>query len=66
LGVEGLTKDKKGRGEFRTISLPASLVEQIGIFIEEFKYWPTKTDFVREAVIDKLEKYREKLRARET
>ena len=51
------TKDKKGRGEFRTVSLPAPLVERVEKVIEEFKYWPTKTDFVREAVLEKIEKY---------
>jgi hypothetical protein len=41
-------------------------VKRVEVFIEEFRYWPTKTDFVREAVIEKLEKYKEKPRARET
>ena len=55
LGIS--TKDKKGRGEFRTVSLPAPLVKRVEKVIEEFKYWPTKTDFVREAVLEKIEKY---------
>ena len=52
-----MTKDSKGRGEFRTISLPAPLIEKVEEIIEKFEYWPTKTDFIREAVLDKLEKY---------
>jgi len=56
-----LTKDSKGRGEFRTISLPAPLIERVEKVIEEFKYWPTKTDFIREAVLEKLEKYNKDL-----
>jgi Arc/MetJ-type ribon-helix-helix transcriptional regulator len=56
-----LTKDSKGRGEFRTISLPAPLIERVEKVIEKLKYWPTKTDFVREAVLEKLEKYNKNL-----
>jgi len=37
--------------------LPVHLVKQVEKIIEEFKYWPTKTDFVREAVLEKMEKY---------
>jgi Arc/MetJ-type ribon-helix-helix transcriptional regulator len=59
----GLDREK-GRGEFRTISLPALLVERVETLIEELKFWPTKTDFVREAVIEKLERYREELEAK--
>jgi Arc/MetJ-type ribon-helix-helix transcriptional regulator len=57
---------EKSRGEFRTISLPASLVERVETLIKELKYWPTKTDFIREAVLEKLEKYREELEAKKT
>lgn len=50
---------RKGRGEFRTVSLPTRLVEEVEKVVEELGYWPTKTDFVREAVLQKLQKYRE-------
>ena len=47
----------KGRGEFRSVSLPAALVEEVEKAVERLGFWPTKTDFVREAVIQKLGKY---------
>jgi hypothetical protein len=40
-------------------------LDHVEKIIEEFRYWPTKTDFVREAVLEKLEKYREQLEAKE-
>jgi len=59
-----LTKERKGRSEFRTVSLPAQLVEQVEKIIQEFRYWPTKTDFIREAVIQMLERYKRELKQR--
>lgn len=49
----------RGRGVFSTISLPTSLVEEVERIVEEFGYWPRKTDFVREAVVQKMERYKE-------
>jgi len=57
-------KDWGGRGQFSTISLPTSLINEVERIVEEFKYWPRKTDFVREAVIEKLERYRKELEER--
>jgi len=57
-------KEKKGRGRFRTISLPAPLVERVEEFVSGLRYWPTKTDFVREAVLEKLEKYKRELESK--
>lgn len=61
-----MAKEKRGRGEFRTVSLPSKLVEAVEKVVSEFKYWPTKTDFVREAVMEKLEKYNPKNRMQQT
>ena len=58
-----MVKAGKGRGHFSTISLPTSLVEEVEKIVEGFEYWPTKTDFIREAVLEKLEKYRKELDA---
>lgn len=58
-------KEKKGRGEFRTISLPSSLVESVEKVVSDLRYWPTKTDFVREAVLEKMERYGGRPRTRE-
>jgi len=30
-----------------------------------FRYWPTKTDFVREAVLEKLEQFKKEIEKRE-
>jgi len=59
-----LVKEKKGRGTFRTVSLPAQLVEAVERVVRDFEYWPTKTDFIREAVLEKLEKYSRNLKER--
>ena len=60
-----MPRGSKGRGEFRTISLPSPLVDEVEKVVENLRYWPTKTDFVREAVLEKLEKYRNELRPQE-
>lgn len=41
----------KRRGDFRSVSLPAALVDEAERIGKELGYWPTKTDFIREAVI---------------
>ena len=50
---------KRERGVFSTISLPTSLVDEVERVVDEFGYWPRKTDFVREAVVQKMERYKE-------
>lgn len=52
-----MVKAKRGRGHFSTVSLPTPLVETVEKVVKEFKYWPTKTDFIREAVLEKMERY---------
>ena len=49
---------KKGRRAFSSVSLPTPLVEKIEEVIDELGYWPTKTAFVREASLEKLDKHR--------
>jgi Arc/MetJ-type ribon-helix-helix transcriptional regulator len=46
--------------------LPSKLVKRVEKTVREFKYWPTKTDFVREAVLEKLEKYENRLESEKT
>jgi len=58
-----LQDKKKGRGKFRTISLPAPVVDEVEKVLGKLQYWPTKTDFVREAVLEKLEKYKRNLKS---
>ena len=59
-------KEKKGRCEFRTVSLPSSLAYEVEKVVGNLGYWPTKTDFVREAVLEKLEKYSDRESKRST
>jgi len=49
---------KNGRGQFSTISLPTPLIQEVDKIVKEWRYWPTKTDFVREAVLQRLATYR--------
>ena len=51
-------RKRRKEARFATISLPVRLVEEIEHIVETVGYWPTKTDFVREAVIEKLERFK--------
>lgn len=57
-------KRRKG-ANFATISLPVRLIEEIEHIVETVGYWPTKTDFIREAVVEKLERFRKEQEERE-
>lgn len=46
---------EKAKREFSSVSLPAPLVEKIEEVVNELGYWPTKTAFVREAAVEKLD-----------
>ncbi|MEM2129078.1 MAG: ribbon-helix-helix domain-containing protein [Candidatus Bathyarchaeia archaeon] len=52
---------EKGRAPYSSISLPASLMEEVEEVVRRMGYWPTKTAFIREAVIEKLERYKREL-----
>ena len=49
---------KRNRQAFSSVSLPTALLEKIEEVVGELGYWPTKTAFVREASLEKLNKYR--------
>ena len=57
-------RKRRKEARFATISLPVRLVEEIEHIVETVGYWPTKTDFVREAVVEKLELFRKELEER--
>ncbi len=48
------TKTKKT--EYRTVSLPRVLTDDIQKVIDEFKYWPSLSAFIREAALEKLKR----------
>jgi len=52
------------RRRYLSVSLPASLLEEVERVVGELGYWPTKTSFVREAVVEKLERVKRELEAR--
>jgi Arc/MetJ-type ribon-helix-helix transcriptional regulator len=43
---------------FSSVSLPTPLLETIQGVVNKVGYWPNKTAFVREACLEKLERYR--------
>ena len=61
MSVECVGSDKtreRKRQAFSSVSLPTALLERIEDVVGELGYWPTKTAFVREASLEKLNKYR--------
>ncbi|RLI46842.1 hypothetical protein DRO69_02210 [Candidatus Bathyarchaeota archaeon] len=62
--MEKAKEKKKTRGSFSSISFPTPLIKEIENIVEELGYWPTKTAFIREAVMEKLEKHRKELETR--
>lgn len=61
----GKAKEKrKARGPFSSISFPTPLIKEVEKVVEELGYWPNKTAFIREAVMEKLEKRRKELEAK--
>jgi len=57
-------KGEKGRQSYSSISVPARLLEEIEKLVKVMGYWPTKTAFIREACLEKMEKHRKELEAR--
>jgi hypothetical protein len=48
--------------EFSAVSTPLLILEAIDRLIEELGYWPSRSAFVREACLEKIERERERLR----
>ncbi len=51
----------KKKTEYRTVSLPRPLADDIQKFIEQYGYWNSIGAFVREAAVAKLKKERREL-----
>jgi len=58
-----MVEEAKKRGPFSSISFPTPLIKEIEKVVRELGYWPTKTAFIREAVMEKLERHRKELEA---
>ncbi|MEM1582451.1 MAG: hypothetical protein QXK89_08090 [Candidatus Bathyarchaeia archaeon] len=59
LEVEG--KKKLSRVKFGVVSIPVGILEEVDRLIEEIGYWPSRSSFVREACIEKIERERKRL-----
>jgi len=49
---------EKGKTRYTVIKFPVRLIEEVEAITEAIGYWPNITDFIREAVIQKLEEYK--------
>jgi len=49
--------------EYRTVSIPKPLADDVAKLMEEVGYWPSLGAFTREALIEKLRGERRKLKA---
>ena len=55
-----MTRERKTRKiEYRTVSLPRRLADDVQTLMDEFGYWPSLGAFVREAALEKLRSERE-------
>jgi Arc/MetJ-type ribon-helix-helix transcriptional regulator len=63
-GNTARVKRRRGRGPFLSVSFPMPLVREVEKIVGELGYWPNKTTFIREAVMEKLEKHWRELEAR--
>ncbi|MBS7635395.1 hypothetical protein KEJ34_07960 [Candidatus Bathyarchaeota archaeon] len=54
--------ERKVRVEFGAVSVPIPILEEIDKLIEELGYWPSRSSFVREACLEKIEYERERLK----
>jgi len=48
--------------KWTSVAFPRKIVEAIRELIEELKYWPSVSSFCREAVLEKIDKDRRKLK----
>ena len=49
---------KRKRKAFSSVSLPTPLVERVQEVVGKVGYWPTKAAFMREACLEKLDRYK--------
>ena len=42
------------RSKYRTVSIPVGITDEIERLIEELRYWPSISSFVREATLEKI------------
>jgi Arc/MetJ-type ribon-helix-helix transcriptional regulator len=57
-----MSEEKKQSRKFRSVSLPTGLLEAIDVLIEELRYWPSRSSFVREACLEKMRREENRLK----
>ena len=53
---------RKARVAFSAVSVPLPILEEIDNLIKELGYWPSRSSFVREACVEKIEREIERMR----
>lgn len=48
--------------KFGSVSLPTGVLEAIDMLIEEIRYWPSRSSFVREACLEKIRREENRLK----
>ena len=48
--------------KWTSVAFPSEIIEDIRALIKEMKYWPSVSSFCREAVLEKIDKERRKLK----
>ena len=54
---------KKGKSvEYGSVSIPKSLLNKIDSMVDELGYWPSRSAFVRDACLQKIEHYKREVK----
>jgi len=58
----GTERGRKVKVEFGAVSIPLAVLEEVDKLIAKLGYWPSRSAFVREACLEKIEREYERLR----
>ena len=50
-----------GKVKYVTVSIPKPVADRIDYYIENLGFWPSRSSFVREAVLEKFDKESQKI-----
>jgi Arc/MetJ-type ribon-helix-helix transcriptional regulator len=50
-----------GKTKYATVSIPKAVADRIDYYIENLGFWPSRSSFVREAVLEKFDKESQKI-----
>jgi Arc/MetJ-type ribon-helix-helix transcriptional regulator len=57
-----MSDDEKPPRKFGSVSLPTGVLEAIDALIEDLRYWPSRSSFVREACLEKIRREQDLLK----